>query len=199
MKKNKFQIKREATYAKLMKAGMEVFCEKGYSTATIDEIAGRAGFSKGAFYVHFHSKEDLFTKMIDYRREMRADTHEHMERLYRTGAGLEEIVALLAEGIVKYIELTPKWNLVYIDFFLQAGQDSYVGEIYQSYYQSWITETKSNIEWMYHKGLVPQEANTIEVAKQIYALLDGSITQSNLYGEVLDGKQLAEAMLKLLR
>ncbi|MEF2248000.1 TetR/AcrR family transcriptional regulator [Paenibacillus sp. IITD108] len=199
MKKNKFQLKREATYEKLMAAGLEVFCEKGFSSTTIDEISSKAGYSRGAFYVQFESKEDFFRKLIEYRREMRADTQEQLERLFDSGAGLQETVSFLAEGLVTYIKRSPEWIFVYIDYFMQTEDKDFVRELFKSYYESWIAETKGNLDWLCRKGLIPEEANTIENAKQIYAILDGYITHHNLYGEALDGLKLTEAMLKLLR
>ena len=43
-----------------MEAALGVFARHGYERATVDEIVREAGYSKGAFYVHFESKEDLF-------------------------------------------------------------------------------------------------------------------------------------------
>lgn len=43
---------------------LEVFAEKGYAGAVMDEIAARAQVAKGTLYYHFDSKEDLFAKLI---------------------------------------------------------------------------------------------------------------------------------------
>lgn len=43
---------------------LEVFAEKGYAGAVMDEIAARAEVAKGTLYYHFESKEDLFAKLI---------------------------------------------------------------------------------------------------------------------------------------
>ncbi|OMF44005.1 hypothetical protein BK138_35175 [Paenibacillus rhizosphaerae] len=94
-----------------MTAGLEVFCEKGFSSTTIDDISSKAGYTRGAFYVQFESKEDFSRKLIDYRREMRADTHEHLERLFDSGARLQEAVSYLAEELVAYITKSPNGSL----------------------------------------------------------------------------------------
>jgi len=44
----------------LLRAAVEVLSERGYRDASVYEIAARAGYSKGAFYWHFPSKDDLF-------------------------------------------------------------------------------------------------------------------------------------------
>jgi AcrR family transcriptional regulator len=45
--------------AEIIEAAMRLFIERGYDATSINHIIGRAGISKGAFYHHFQSKEDL--------------------------------------------------------------------------------------------------------------------------------------------
>ena len=65
---------REQTRQRLLDAALQVFARNGFERATIDEIVREAGFSKGAFYVHFESKEDLFWEMLGQRIEARKET-----------------------------------------------------------------------------------------------------------------------------
>ena len=51
----------------LLEAAAQVFAEKGFQAASVDEIAGRAGLSKGALYWHFGSKDDLFFALLEER------------------------------------------------------------------------------------------------------------------------------------
>jgi AcrR family transcriptional regulator len=44
-----------------------VFADRGYRDATVDEIAQRAGYSKGAIYFHFSAKEDVFFALLEER------------------------------------------------------------------------------------------------------------------------------------
>jgi AcrR family transcriptional regulator len=53
--------------AALLRAAGEVFAERGYPDASVDEIAARAGYSKGALYWHFASKDDLFLALVEER------------------------------------------------------------------------------------------------------------------------------------
>src|SRR4051794_20508367 len=53
--------------AALLAAAIEVFAERGYRDASVDEIAARAGYSKGAIYFHFSGKEDLFFALLEER------------------------------------------------------------------------------------------------------------------------------------
>jgi AcrR family transcriptional regulator len=60
---------RVRTRAALLDAAAEVFARKGFAAATLDEIAERAGFTRGAFHHHFASKEELFLAVIARRDE----------------------------------------------------------------------------------------------------------------------------------
>jgi AcrR family transcriptional regulator len=51
----------------LLSASLRVFARRGYREAGVDEIAGEAGYSKGALYWHFSGKEALLDALIDER------------------------------------------------------------------------------------------------------------------------------------
>jgi AcrR family transcriptional regulator len=63
----------------LLDAAAKVFVERGYRDASLDQIASRAGYSKGAIYWHFDGKEDLFLTLVDER--VHKPTHEMVELL----------------------------------------------------------------------------------------------------------------------
>lgn len=55
----------EHTRSLLLDAAEDVFAEKGFAPATLDDIAQTAGYTKGAIYKHFATKEDLFLAVSD--------------------------------------------------------------------------------------------------------------------------------------
>ncbi|BDB41193.1 MULTISPECIES: TetR/AcrR family transcriptional regulator [Mycobacterium] len=55
----------EQTRTLLLDAAEAVFAEKGFTPATLDDIAHTAGYTKGAIYKHFATKEDLFLAVSD--------------------------------------------------------------------------------------------------------------------------------------
>ncbi len=55
---------------RVLQAALEVFAEKGYHEATMDEVAKVAQVSKGALYLHFPSKQELFASLLDAATEM---------------------------------------------------------------------------------------------------------------------------------
>lgn len=67
------QQKREQTRRDLIKAAGEVFAKRGFHAASVDEIAEQAGYSKGAVYSNFDSKEDLFVALMEAYNQMRLE------------------------------------------------------------------------------------------------------------------------------
>ena len=63
-KVKKSKEEAEKTRQLVLDAALDVFSEKGYARATFDEIAARAGYTKGAVYWHFRNKVDLVAALI---------------------------------------------------------------------------------------------------------------------------------------
>ena len=61
----------EATRATLLEASVALFGERGFHNTTVEQITDRAGVTKGAFYHHFESKEDVLRQIhAEYADEM---------------------------------------------------------------------------------------------------------------------------------
>jgi AcrR family transcriptional regulator len=69
--------KQAQTRQALLDAAREVFVRRGFGAASVEAISAEAGFSRGAFYSNFDSKEELFVELLDqqvfefYRRMAR--------------------------------------------------------------------------------------------------------------------------------
>ena len=71
--------RKAETRARLLEAAARVYARRGFSGATLDEVAAEAGFTKGAVYGHFGSKENLLLALMD----------EHLARqIGRTGGAI---------------------------------------------------------------------------------------------------------------
>ena len=64
MTRPKFQRRAEDRPREICAAALEVFAEKGFAAAKLDEIAKRAGVSKGTLYLYFKDKEELFRAVV---------------------------------------------------------------------------------------------------------------------------------------
>jgi AcrR family transcriptional regulator len=60
----KWRRRSEARPGEIVQAALEVFAEKGFAAARLDDIARQAGVSKGALYLYFETKEDLFRAVV---------------------------------------------------------------------------------------------------------------------------------------
>jgi len=65
--KNKHQLRTEETQARILDAAETVFSEQGFEKTQLEEVAARAGYTRGAIYAHYASKEDLFLALMDQR------------------------------------------------------------------------------------------------------------------------------------
>lgn len=56
--------RKEARPAELMSAALDLFVERGFAATRLEDVAARAGVSKGTLYLYFSSKEDLFKEVV---------------------------------------------------------------------------------------------------------------------------------------
>lgn len=74
MSQQKYQRRKEDRPAEIAAAAFEAFAEKGYAATRIDDVAKRAGVSKGLTYLYYETKEDLFKAVIRNVVVRRIDT-----------------------------------------------------------------------------------------------------------------------------
>ena len=72
----------------ILLAAMDVFAERGIAGAKLEDIAARAGVSKGTVYLYFNSKEDLFREVV---RQLLVPTIAEFERVMIEGTPLEQV------------------------------------------------------------------------------------------------------------
>ena len=60
----KWRRRAEARPAEIVQAAYQVFSEKGFAAARLDDIAQRAGVSKGALYLYFDNKQEIFEAVV---------------------------------------------------------------------------------------------------------------------------------------
>src|SRR5215510_823414 len=60
----RFERRKEARTGEILDAALEVFVERGYAATRLDDVAQRAGVSKGTVYLYFDSKEELFKAVV---------------------------------------------------------------------------------------------------------------------------------------
>ena len=89
--------RRERTREELQAAAERLFTERGFHATTVDEIALEAGYTKGAVYSNFESKEDLFLAVYERRAERAVAEMERALDEAGPAAGLERLASELAQ------------------------------------------------------------------------------------------------------
>ena len=56
--------RKNARPGELLAAALDLFVEKGYAATRVEEVASRAGVSKGTLFLYFASKEELFKAVV---------------------------------------------------------------------------------------------------------------------------------------
>jgi AcrR family transcriptional regulator len=80
----RFLRRPEARPEELLTAALAVFGERGFRQTTLEEVAARAGVSKGTVYLYFASKDDLFRAVVEQKV---VTLLAPMEAMARTHAG----------------------------------------------------------------------------------------------------------------
>jgi AcrR family transcriptional regulator len=113
--------RRQLTREHLLAAAAQVFAERGFHGATLDEVARVAGFTKGAVYSNFASKDDLFLALFraNYEREMEGLVSILGSSGVPPGDRLDDFVAL----IQKESGQTSATSLLNQEFWLYAARN----------------------------------------------------------------------------
>ena len=74
---SRWRRRKEARPSEILDAALELFCKKGYSATTLEQVAKTAGISKGTLYLYYDNKEELFRSMV---RELLLPHVEEFER-----------------------------------------------------------------------------------------------------------------------
>jgi AcrR family transcriptional regulator len=122
---------QQQTRQRLLDAAQEIFARSGFAAASVDDIAEHAGYSKGAVYSNFKSKEALFLELLHNRMSQEiAD----LEQLLKSTDTAEEILSALRK---KYSarEDQMTWCLLSTEFQLQAGRNPDFAEPFAALYR----------------------------------------------------------------
>jgi AcrR family transcriptional regulator len=112
--------KQAKTRSCLIESAAKVFARRGLQQASIDEVAEDAGFTKGAFYANFKSKEELFLAMLDERFQSR------IEELDRVLASEDEPTAQArraGDDFIRFLEADPEWPRLFFEFAAYAARN----------------------------------------------------------------------------
>jgi AcrR family transcriptional regulator len=112
--------KQAKTRSALLRSAAKLICRKGIGEASVEDISTDAGYTKGAFYANFKSKEEMFLVMLDERYAAELERLE--AHLPGEGAPAEEVRAS-AEDFLRFIRADPDWPRLYFEFVVYAARN----------------------------------------------------------------------------
>jgi AcrR family transcriptional regulator len=112
--------RQAATRAALLRSASRLICAHGLHGASIDRIAAEAGYTKGAFYANFASKEELFLVVLD--EKLAAELERLEAAMVGAGEPTEE-ARQAAEGFLSYLDSDPEWPRLYQEFAAHAARN----------------------------------------------------------------------------
>jgi AcrR family transcriptional regulator len=98
--------RREATRQKLLDAAAQVFAEVGLDAASVEAICERAGFTRGAFYSNFETKDELFLELVGNVARERVDAVRSRVLQLESEGGLGEVPALALEIVQRVLDIS---------------------------------------------------------------------------------------------
>jgi AcrR family transcriptional regulator len=104
----------------LMASAATVAARRGIERASLDEVAERAGFTKGAVYANFSNKEELFLAMLDAHFEARL---EELNRIVSTEADPDTQAREAARGLMRMLDAEPEHHRLFFEFAVHAARN----------------------------------------------------------------------------
>ncbi len=111
--------RRAETRERLLDAAAKVFNRLGYHGASLEAVAEAAGFTKGAVYSNFATKQDLFLALLDRNNDARVSATEQALGSW----SLEQAIEMTPEALRAQARSDEGWDLLTIEFFLAAMRD----------------------------------------------------------------------------
>ncbi len=182
--------KQAATRAALLESAANVFSLKGYDAATVEGITESAGFSRGAFYSNYETKEELFLSLIESRIQGRL---EDIAGAFRQGATPEDRITSGGRHLDSLVAQDRQWCLLYMEFWGRAVRDPKLRRHFAAQYEAWRSGIALIIETQTQELGVKLDASPRELASALVALFEGHVLQ-----KLIDPKGLEEGFFTRL-
>ena len=184
----------ERRRAEIMAAARACFGERGYHETRIDEIAQRAGVSKGAIYWYFDGKRELFLELLDRYIEERGP--RQLDAAVAESA-LEGLRATLDSLLAGLGETLPGFELI-LEYMAHAGRDPELRRRFRALDEA----ARAVLAPVLERGVQSGELRPTSVddaARLCAALLDGLMMQKVIRPEIDLGRLWGEAQEMLIR
>jgi AcrR family transcriptional regulator len=161
------------TKNQLLESAQQIFAKNGFQGASVDMIAEHAGYSKGAVYSNFESKEALFLALLEER--MSEEIGELRTLLSRSGSA-EDIMQAL-EDKYRSLEKQEIWCLLATEFQLQAGRNPEFAAPFAALYRNQRRAIAELLKVLAEKMGAPVPIHLDAIATSLIALTHGIALQ----------------------
>lgn len=187
--------RRPETRARLLEAAIEAFAELGYGGATIDEICRRAGYTTGAYYSNFASKDELFFALFD---EHATQTIEQFVRPLQDLGSNSLSPAQIASSFAAIGPDERRWFLLSTEFNLYAIRNPAAARMLAERDARVYTELAAALSIAFDKLGVQPPADLRRLAQLVVAIREGGLMQSLVDSVELPPGTLEREFLPLL-
>ena len=171
------QQRSEETRIKIIEAAIRLFSTHGYNKASVDDICGEAGVSKGAFYHHFKGKQALFLTLLDGWLQIIDNAIETSN-----DKTAPETFMQMTEAFPYIFETAGDGLPMFLEFWLQASRDKEIWEAsiapYRRYHRYFTSLIKKGVD----------EGSFVEVDPELASRLIVSAAMGLLLQSLLDPK-----------
>ena len=174
-----------------MESAATVASQRGIERASLDEVAERAGFTKGAVYANFSNKEELFLAMLDAHFEARL---EELDRIVSTEADPDAQAREAAQGLMRMLDAQPEQHRLFFEFAVHAARNSDFREQLVARYRS-LRERLADLlaERVERLGIDPV-VPPADVAAMAFAMANGVALERLLEPEAVPDTLFGEMM-----
>lgn len=188
------QESRLETRTKLLESASQLFARGGYEGASVDLIAESAGYSKGAFYSNFKSKEAIFLALLDAhkRREIEA-----LAQLLAQDVPASELISLIRNSESSRVS-DFDFGLLSAEFQLQACRDKTFAKTYAKLHRTHVDTMAGLIASLFVRLDRTPPGTPKDLADIIMALTTGlSLQRTSVQGTPRKGFLTAAILLVL--
>jgi AcrR family transcriptional regulator len=176
--------RRLETRTKLLESAAQLFARGGYEGASVDLIAENAGYSKGAFYSNFESKEAIFLELLDTHKRREIDA---LAQILAQDVPAPELLSLIRNSESDRSS-DFDFGLLSAEFQLQACRDKAFAKTYAKLHRTHRDTMAGLVAMLFAKlGRTPPFAPK-ELADIIMALTTGlSLQGTSVRGPLRKG------------
>ena len=100
--------RRQATRERILDAAVQLFAERGVLAASVEEICDRAGFTRGAFYSNYETKNDLCLDLLRRKGELYLAAVQAAIEVIPETPGMDGPERLIHDAVSVFLEAQPK-------------------------------------------------------------------------------------------